>query len=90
MKYDKLKIYLKESGQERIQLTFTEIESILSFSLPNSAKQYRAWWANGGQSHSNTWTDAGYKVDEVSFTRQYVVFIRTGLQNDTISEKKQV
>lgn len=89
MKYDKLKVFLKESGQERIQLTFTEIESILSFSLPNSAKQYRAWWANGGQSHSNTWMDAGYKVDEVSFTRQYVVFIRTGPLKDIRVEKKQ-
>ena len=86
MKYDKLKIYLKGSEQERIQLTFTEIESILSFSLPNSAKQYRAWWPNGGQSHSNIWMDVGYKVDEVSFTRQYVVFIRAGLLKNKTAE----
>lgn len=79
MKYDALNEYLCQNGENKIQLTFDKLEGILSFSLPPSAKNYRAWWGNGNHDHAAAWLDAGYKVDEVNFTRQYVVFVKDGM-----------
>ena len=76
MKYDPLKAHLCQIEKNRIHLTFSQIEDILSFSLPYSAKNHRAWWANGSHDHAAAWLDAGYRVGEVNFNRQYVVFVR--------------
>ena len=73
MKYDPLSEFLNNCGEERIRLSFAQIESILSFDLPNSAKKYSAWWTNGNHTHSDAWLDAGYIVSEVSFANEYVV-----------------
>lgn len=64
-KYDPLMTYLMKVEENRITLTIEEIERILSFKLPPSAKKYREWWANGGHVQANSWIDAGWKVDQV-------------------------
>lgn len=44
-KYFKLLEYLKHKQDEiRLTITFSEIEEILNFELPSSAKKYNAWW----------------------------------------------
>jgi len=35
-------------------------------SLPSSAHNHPAWWANGGHNHSGAWSDYGWLVDGVS------------------------
>jgi hypothetical protein len=76
-KYHDLYVTLKSNSHETVRLSFKEIESIIGSSLPKSAYQYPAWWANGDitHSHSNSWQDAGYKVDEIHFG-DYVIFKR--------------
>ncbi len=50
MKYDPLNDYLKSSIQERIGLTFTQIENIIGADLQDFARRHRQWWGNGGHS----------------------------------------
>jgi len=60
-------------------LSFIEVEKILSFSLPASARKHRAWWAND-KSHSRTvdgWLSVGWVVKSVDLTRQVVTFMKS-------------
>ena len=59
--YQKLAAYLTQAPNE-ITLNFNEIQQIIDSKLPSSAFKYKAWWSNGGQTHSHIWTDVGYKV----------------------------
>lgn len=77
-KYEPLRHYLALSDKERMTLTFEEIEGILGFALPKSAYNYSAWWSNGGHDHSNIWMDAGYRVEQVNFSRRQVGFVKSG------------
>ena len=74
--YSPLYDYLRTSGQEKVKMSFSELETILGFTLPKSAYAYRAWWANGGHTHANAWHHAGYKVDKVDILEKAVMFSR--------------
>ena len=74
MKYDNLSKYLKAERKDTVSLSFAELESILGFQLPRSAYTYQVWWANGGHVQAAAWLNAGFLVDNVSLTDQYVVF----------------
>lgn len=75
-KYFPLCNYLSKCEYEHIQLSFTEIEHILGFSLPKSAYTYPEWWANGGHKHAGSWNDAGYKTEQLNLTSKTVIFQR--------------
>ena len=60
-KFEKLTEYLKQAP-DKITLNFEQLQKIIGLELPQSAFKYKAWWANGGHSHSHIWTDVGYKV----------------------------
>ena len=90
MKYDPLTAYLRQSGENRIQLTFAQLESILSFRLGKSPRNHRAWWANGGHDHASAWMDAGYKVEAVNLTQEIVVFVKDGEASTRTVEKSAV
>ncbi len=81
-KFRRLAEYLRKSGQDKITLTYAEIEKILGFSLSPSAYTYRPYWGNAsprsiekGTAHSIaiSWANVGYKTVEVSLGK-YVVF----------------
>ena len=76
-KYRFLSAYLKESNEFSIRLTFKEIEEILQFTLADSAKKHKEFWANS-TSHSIalSWLSVGYKTVEVNLEEQFVVFER--------------
>lgn len=43
--------------------SFREIEDVLGFALPDSARLYPAWWSNGDRhSHALAWVAAGFVV----------------------------
>lgn len=65
-KYWKIFSFLKNEKADSIEVSLSKLEDILGFKLPKSARAYKAWWSNGGHSHSKTWMDAGYKVKVVS------------------------
>ncbi len=61
-KYEPLYQYLKKQNNKCVQLSFSEIESILGFQLPKSASTYTEWWNPSGHSHCQSWVAAGYTV----------------------------
>ncbi len=78
-KYAPLFHHLTALSARRWCATFAEIESILGFSLPNSARAYEAWWANqhnGNHSQARAWQAAGWRVRAVSLREETVGFER--------------
>jgi hypothetical protein len=78
-KYDPLRRHLMGTAGDRIRLSFTEIESILRFSLPSSARRYAPWWANTSGSHiqADAWTSAGWRTAQVDVGGERVTFERS-------------
>lgn len=78
-KYEPLHQHLTGVTSDRIRLSFQEIERILRFSLPNSARQYAPWWANTGGSHiqADAWMSAGWRTAQVDVQGERVTFERT-------------
>ncbi len=76
-KYSALTTYFEKCDEEKIQLSFLEIERILGFELAYSAYQHSAFWANT-ESHSIAfgWLDAGYKTQNVNIKARIVEFIK--------------
>lgn len=78
-KYDPLSRHLSRLTTNRWTASFAEIEKILGFALPASAKKYNAWWANqgdGGHAQSGSWQGVGWKTSEPDFRAKTVKFVR--------------
>lgn len=71
--------YLQDAGEERLELTYKQVEEILGGSIPRSAVDHRSvFWSNskaGG--YSRHWRAAGYRTvlrgmpdDAVAFVRE--------------------
>jgi hypothetical protein len=78
-KYEPLAARLRDETGETWSATFIEVERTLGFSLPQSARSYREWWANQrGNGHSQTkgWQDAGWRVWKVDLEAERVTFRR--------------
>ena len=91
-KYQPLYEYLFHCGKETLKLTFEEIEKILGFSLPLSAKKYRSIWANNDHNPlPNSWLSAGYETHSVDMKREIVPFrkITLTVQPDKPNERKK-
>jgi len=76
--YYRLMKYLQQQDQDMLRLTFAEIEKILGSSLPPSAYEHRAWWANS-HSHSHArhgWIKAGFETSNVDLDNREVSFVR--------------
>lgn len=72
--------YLRDRFADRIVLTFAEMEDLLGFSLPESARLEREWWAVAGTAadrtpQSDSWTLAG-RTATVNLPAQNVLFER--------------
>ncbi len=78
-KYAPLFRHLITTDARQWRATFREIETILGFSLPNSARVHRPWWsnqANGGHSHALAWCAAGWRTRAVDLMTEALVFER--------------
>ena len=90
-KYEPLQTYLAGLPTETQDKTmsFAKIEMILNARLPPSAHKYRPWWANEYRSthtHARCWLNAGWKVDSVNLSGEWVKFKRTeGIVTVTMS-----
>ena len=76
-KYDPLHNYLVNLPERSVRMTFSQIERILGFELPSSARRYNAWWANqrdGNHSHARSWLDAHYETQWLDLNSQAVTF----------------
>lgn len=63
---------------DKLMLRFEDIESILGFELPPSARQLRSWWANDSMTHvqSRAWLFAGWRVSVIGLSSETVTFSR--------------
>lgn len=78
-KYAPLFRHLAALDTHRWPATFREVEAILGFSLPNSARIHRPWWsnqANSGHSHALAWHAAGWKTCAVDLAEESLMFER--------------
>lgn len=78
-KYEPMYQFLSGKCEGHLSMSFAEIEQVLGFNLPASARRYNAWWANqSGEGHSQTtcWQEAGWKTSKVDMAAERVTFSR--------------
>ena len=79
-KYRKLYEHLSRLSSSEWQTSFAEIESIIGFDLPASARLHRPWWANQGSGNGHTqslaWSVAGWETANVNIEAETLLFRR--------------
>jgi hypothetical protein len=78
-KYDPLRHHLVAARSGELPMSFADIEALLGFSLPRSARAYAPWWANetrGGHVQAGAWLRAGWRTTRVDVAGERVVFVR--------------
>ncbi len=89
-KYSPLYRHLRARGGGEWRASFADLEAVLGFTLPESARVHRPWWSNqrngGGHGHALAWQMAGWKTRAVDLERETLVFERAGADGDTVHE----
>ena len=82
--YVALRRYLESRLEDRINMTFRDIEGVLGRQLPRSARTHRAWWSNNGSNNVMTkeWLAAGRITENVDMGSERVTFVRKAPQAD--------
>ncbi len=83
MKYEPLKRHLEGAyDRDELRLAFDEIEAVLGFALPRSAREHQAWWSNTriGHTHAAAWLDAGWKTSALDLAGHRVSFVREAVR----------
>lgn len=79
-KYQRLYSHLCAIRAREWRTSFREIESIIGFQLPASARLHRPWWANqsrgAGHSQSLAWAVAGWETAEVDMEAETLLLRR--------------
>ena len=79
-KYRRLYAHLCSLRSREWSASFTEVEAVLGFQLPVSARMHRPWWANqsrgNGHSHALAWTTAGWETAHVDMEAETLLFRR--------------
>lgn len=79
--YRPLHKYLEDRYAENLVLTFAEIEDLLGFALPDSARVTPEWWATADVAavrtpQSRSWTEAS-RTAKANLPAQIVLFQRS-------------
>lgn len=76
-KYRGLAEYLLSSNETRVTLTYSQIEEILGFTLPDTARKFKqSYWANTEtHSYASSWMAVGYKT-RVDVDNDTVTFVK--------------
>ena len=77
-KYEPLQAYLAAQTARELPMTFQDVERLLSFTLPASARSRPQWWSNKLGSHVavKAWRGAGWRTSRVDVGGERVVFVR--------------
>ena len=78
-RYYPLEDFLRKARQDRVELTFSQIEKLLSFPLPQKAISERRWWENNPFKPSykpKPWQNVEFSVKEVDMINGVIVFLR--------------
>jgi hypothetical protein len=88
--YQVLCDYLRDRHANRIVLTFSEIESLLGFSLPEDARAQSTWWdavPAGSPSVHAAWTLAG-RTPTANLMAQTVAFERHATKPESLQMER--
>jgi hypothetical protein len=88
--YQPLADYLARKEGDIWDASFAEVERILRRSLPQSAYQHQAWWANQngpGRSQTQGWRSVGWKTAKLDLEGKRIRFERDRLQGRDIRRK---
>ncbi len=75
-KYNPLSARLAGHKATEWKASFAELEEVLGFPLPKSARTGRTWWKADAGSHARSWTDGGWSAEAVDPTAGHVTFRR--------------
>ena len=79
-KYQRLYTHLCGLAAQEWRTSFSEIESLLGFALPASARLHRPWWSNqpagNGHSQALSWSAAGWETAEVDMEAETLLLQR--------------
>jgi hypothetical protein len=75
-KYAPLTNHLSAQSQNFVPMRFSELEKLLGFGLPESARKHRAWWSNNPSNSVMTkaWLAAGYQSEQVDLESEKLTF----------------
>jgi hypothetical protein len=78
-KYEPITRHLNAQPSHRVTMGFAEIERLIGFPLPQSARKYPAWWANNADAgrHAGAWLAASWKSEDVDLAAEKVSFSRS-------------
>ena len=77
-KYQRLYSHLCSLPDPEWKVSFADIETVLGFELPESARLHRPWWSNqiDGHSQAIAWMAAGWETSEVDVRGETLLFRR--------------
>ena len=83
-RYQRLYSHLCSLPDQEWKVSFADIETVLGFELPESARLHRPWWSNqiDGHSQAIAWMAAGWETAEVDVRGETLLFRRR--QTNTI------
>ena len=81
-KYQRLYSHLCSLPDREWKVSFADIETVLGFELPESARIHRPWWSNqiDGHSEAIAWMAAGWETAEVDVRGETLLFRRQQTQ----------
>ena len=86
-KYAPLYRSLRVRPERQWRVSFADIEAVLGFTLPESARLHRPWWPNQrnrrGYAHSLAWQLAGWRTAAVDLEHESLVFEREETTGET-------
>ena len=77
-KYDALGAFLRNQRNDRVPMSFADVERVTGRKLPPSAAKHRPWWSNNPDNSVMTrvWLDAGFESEQVDMAGRKLVFRR--------------
>lgn len=81
-KYNLLSERLSGHGADEWRASFAEIEEVLGFPLPKSARSGPAWWTHD----KRAWREHGWRADDINHDAGYVTFKRDGRTTAAVAE----
>lgn len=75
-KYEPLTQFLSAQRAREVPMSFSEIERVLGFPLPEKASGIRAWWSNNPSNNvmTKSWLAAGFITERVDMGSRRLVF----------------
>jgi hypothetical protein len=87
-KYEGLGSFLKNQRNDRVPMSFADVERVTGRKLPPSAVKHRPWWSNNPSNSVMTrvWLDAGFESEQVDMAGRRLVFRRVRRPVDSPGE----